>query len=112
MNRRNFLAGLGAASALPALPLSTIALSSAAPVVFPRPKALRPGDPVGLIPPATEVPDPDRLALAERTINYFKLKMKRGKNVGKHFGTYRESIETRLDDLHAMFRDPEVKAIF
>jgi muramoyltetrapeptide carboxypeptidase len=110
MKRRNFLAGVGAASALPLL--RTGIYSSPAPADLIRPRALRPGDTVGLITPATEVPDPDRLALAERTINYFKLRMKRGRNVGKHFATYHESIQARLDDLHAMFRDPEVKAVF
>jgi muramoyltetrapeptide carboxypeptidase len=45
-------------------------------------------------------------------MNYFKLRMKRGQNVGRRFGTYRESVTARLDDLHAMFRDPEVKAVF
>jgi muramoyltetrapeptide carboxypeptidase len=110
MKRRNFLAGVGAASAFPLI--RTGIYSSPAPADLIRPKALRPGDTVGLITPATEVPDPDRLALAERTINYFKLRMKRGRNVGKHFATYHESIQARLDDLHTMFRDPEVKAVF
>jgi muramoyltetrapeptide carboxypeptidase len=110
MNRRNFIAGVGAASALPLL--RTAIYSSPAPVDLARPRALAPGDTVGLITPATEVPDPDRLALAERTISYFKLRMKRGRNVGRRFGTYRESLAARLDDLHAMFRDPEVKAVF
>jgi muramoyltetrapeptide carboxypeptidase len=110
MKRRNFLAGAGAVCTLPLLASATYSLTS--PVDLIRPKALRPGDTVGLITPATEVPDPDRLALAERTINYFKLRMKRGKNVGKRFGTYGESLQARLDDLHGMFSDPEVKAVF
>ncbi|MDT4967329.1 MAG: muramoyltetrapeptide carboxypeptidase [Acidobacteriota bacterium] len=108
MERRNFLAGVGAAAAFPALRAAIID----SPPDLVRPKALRPGDTVGLITPATEVPDPDRLALVERTMTYFKLKMKRGRNVGRRFGTYRESVEARLDDLHSMFRDPEVNAIF
>jgi muramoyltetrapeptide carboxypeptidase len=77
-----------------------------------RPRALRAGDTVGLVTPATEVPDPDRLALAEHTIKYLGLRVKRGRNVGRRLGTYRESVETRLDDLHSMFRDPEVRGIF
>lgn len=117
MKRRNFLASVGAASALPLL-RATIYSSPAtaendhSPADLIRPKALRLGDTVGLITPATEVPEPERLALAERTINYFKLRMKRGRNAGRRFGTYRESVEARLDDLHTMFRDPEVKAVF
>ena len=112
MQRRNFLAGVGASCALPFLRPSVFGERQSSATTLIRPKALNPGDTIGLITPATEVPDPDRLALAERTVGYFKLRMKRGKNVGKRFGTYRESVAARLDDLHAMFRDPEVKAIF
>jgi len=77
-----------------------------------RPKVLRAGDTVGLITPATYVPDPDRLATAERTLKYFGLRMKMARNAGKRMGDYHLSINERLDDLHAMFRDPEVKAVF
>ena len=77
-----------------------------------RPKALRSGDTVGLITPATYVPDPDRLSLAERTITYFGLRMKLAKNAGKRMGDYHISVDERLDDLHAMFRDKEVNAVF
>ena len=112
MQRRNFLAGVGASCALPFVHRSTFGQRQSNSTNLIRPRALSPGDMVGLITPATEVPDPDRLALAERTIGYFKLRMKRGKNVGRRFGTYRESVAARLDDLHAMFRDPEVKAVF
>ncbi len=77
-----------------------------------RPKALRPGDTIGLITPSTYVSDPDRLAEAERTVRYFGLKPKFGKNVRKRFGYLGGSIAERVDDLHAMFRDPEVAGIF
>jgi muramoyltetrapeptide carboxypeptidase len=111
VTRRGFLGSIGAAAYL---------VSTASPEIYAakqpkeliRPKALRAGDTVGIITPATEVPDPDRLALAERTLKYFGLQMKRGKNVGKRFGNYRESVQTRLDDLHEMFRDREIKAVF
>src|SRR5215813_102537 len=77
-----------------------------------RPPALRPGDTVGLITPSSYVSDPDRLALAERTVVYFGLKPKFGKNVRKREGYLGGSIEERLEDLHAMFADPAVNAIF
>lgn len=112
MQRRNFLAGVGASCTLPFIRPTTFGQRQPETANLIRPAALRPGDTIGIITPATEVPDPDRLALAERTINYFKLRMKRAKNVGKRFGTYRESVAARLDDLHTMFRDPEVKAVF
>src|SRR5947208_7789932 len=77
-----------------------------------RPRALRPGATVGLITPSTYVSDPDRLALAERTLRYFDLKPKFGKNVRKRSGYLGGSIDERLEDLHSMFADPDVDAVF
>ncbi len=67
---------------------------------------------MGLITPSTFVSDPDTLAAAERTVRYFGLKSKWGRNVKKKSGYLGGSVEERVDDLHAMFRDPEVKAVF
>jgi muramoyltetrapeptide carboxypeptidase len=100
MRRRDLLAG-GALLASPAAQDSLV-----------RPRALREGDTVGLITPATYVSDPDRLALVERTIKYFGLKMKLGRHVGERLGYLGGSDRDRLEDLHDMFRDPEVKAVF
>lgn len=77
-----------------------------------KPKALREGDTVGLITPSTFVSDPDRLALAERTLRYFGLKPKFGRNVKKKEGYVGGTVAERVADLHEMFRDPEVKGIF
>ncbi|MDQ6786572.1 MAG: LD-carboxypeptidase [Acidobacteriota bacterium] len=118
ITRRSFLVNTGAAASLlvtsgkslSAQIKTNVETTSAANLI--RPKALRTGDTIGVITPATEVLDPDRLALVERTVKYFGLKMKRGKNVGKRFVTYPESVQARLDDLHEMFRDAQVKAIF
>jgi muramoyltetrapeptide carboxypeptidase len=104
MTRRGFFGALGMATALP--------LTATAERKLIRPKALRPGDTVGLITPSSYVSDPDRLALAERTARYFGLVPKFGKNVRKRDGYLGGGIEDRVEDLHAMFRDPEVKAVF
>ncbi len=77
-----------------------------------KPQALKPGDTVGLITPGTYVSDPDRLALVKRTVEYFGLKPKFGRNVGKRAGYLGGSEEERLEDLHAMFRDDSVRAVF
>jgi muramoyltetrapeptide carboxypeptidase len=77
-----------------------------------RPKALRQGDTVGVITPSTPVVDPDRLALVARTLQHFGLRAKVGKNVGRHSVDYAAFVNERLDDLHAMFRDKEVSAVF
>src|SRR5437899_4560729 len=77
-----------------------------------RPRALKPGDTVGLITPSSYVSDPDRLMLAERTVRHFGLVPKFGKNVRRRDGYLGGTIEERLEDLHAMFRDPQVKGVF
>ena len=105
MRRRSFLAAAAGALAAPAFPQSG-ALSLI------RPKALKTGDTVGLITPSTYVSDPDRLQLARRTAEYFGLRAKVGRNVSKRTGYLGGSPAERLEDLHAMFRDPEVKAVF
>jgi len=102
MTRRHLLAASAALSAFAAVPERKLI----------RPKALRVGDTVGLITPSSYVSDPDRLALAERTARYFGLVPKFGKNVRKREGYLGGTVEDRIEDLHAMFRDPEVKAVF
>jgi muramoyltetrapeptide carboxypeptidase len=99
MNRRSFLATV-AATAAPAAPGLL------------RPKALRAGDTVGLVTPSSYVSDPDRLALAERTLDYFGLRVKWGRHVRKRSGYLGGTVEERVEDLHSMFRDPEVHAVF
>ncbi|MGD0013707.1 MAG: LD-carboxypeptidase, partial [Bryobacteraceae bacterium] len=86
--RRSFLtacgAGLTTLAARAAADEPTVrAAADEAPV---RPAALRAGDTVGLITPGTYVSDPDRLALAVRTVEYFGLRPKMGRNVGKRIG--------------------------
>jgi muramoyltetrapeptide carboxypeptidase len=101
MRRRSFLSGLSGLLGQP---------GRAAPVI--KPKVLRPGDTVGLITPSTYVSDPDRLALAERTIRYFGLRSRIGANVSKRSGYLGGSVEERVADLHSMFHDPAVSAVF
>jgi muramoyltetrapeptide carboxypeptidase len=109
MKRRNFMTALGAGLAVPWLTLAHKRESSDGLVL---PRALRSGDTVGLITPATYVSDPDKLALADRTLKYFGLRVKLGKQVGKRSGYFGSPAEERLDDLHSMFRDMDVQAVF
>ncbi len=92
------------------LPAALAAPAAAPPLV--KPPALKLGDTVGLITPGTYVSDPDRLALVKRTVEYFGLRPRLGRNVAKRTGYLGGTDEERLEDLHAMFRDPEVKAVF
>ena len=75
-------------------------------------RALKPGDTVGLITPSTYVSDPDRLALAERTIRYFGLKVEIGRHVRRRDGYLGGSVDERVADLHDMFRNPDIHAVF
>lgn len=101
MKRRSFLAAAPAGAAT--------ALQPPAPV---KPRALRPGDTVGLITPSTYVSDPDRLWLAQRTIEALGLRCKMGRSVGRREGYLGGGVRERVEDIHAMFADPEVKAVF
>ena len=114
MKRRNFLSSIAAGCALPFVESAVLngrsqPRQNTSELI--RPKALRRGDTVGLITPGTYVSDPERLALIEPTMKFFGLRAKMGKSAGKRLGTYRISIDERLDDLHAMFRDKEVSAV-
>jgi muramoyltetrapeptide carboxypeptidase len=101
MDRRTFMA----------LPAGVAAQGTDHPELL-KPESMRPGDTVGLITPATYVSDPDALITAKRTVEYFGLKPKFGRNVGKRDGYLAGTIEHRLEDLHAMFADPAVRGIF
>src|SRR6266849_9093060 len=102
MRRRTFITSLGATLMIPA------ACKMASPGTEPAaagkelllPHALKPGDTVGYITPATFVVDPDLLGRSERNLRNLGLKPKFGKSVGKHTGYLGGSIEERLDDLH------------
>ena len=112
MKRRIFLSNASAyvaASSIARLSPSQI-FAQTSDLIFPE--RLRAGDTVGVITPATAVPDPDRLALVERTVRHFGLRLKMARNAGRRMGDYRASVTERLDDLHSMFRDREVKAVF
>ena len=106
-NRREFLT-TAAAGAIASRQIRVAAVEQ--PLI--RPATLRPGDTVGLITPGTYVSDPDRLALAARTVKFFDLRMKLGRNVSKRLGYLGGTDQERLDDLHEMFRDPQVKAVW
>jgi muramoyltetrapeptide carboxypeptidase len=101
LNRRNFLAAT-TAGALYAQPTPTPLL---------RPRVLKPGNTVGVIAPSTAVFDPDTLAAAERTIRYLGLKLKWGKYIRQR-SEYQASVHERVEDLHSMFRDPAIDAVF
>ncbi|MBI2685012.1 MAG: LD-carboxypeptidase [Acidobacteria bacterium] len=102
MRRRAFLTALAAPLISPAALAAKLM----------KPKVLKKGDTVGFVTPSTYVSSPDEIATAERTAEYFGLKVKMGANVRKRAGYLGGTIAERAADVNAMFADAEVKAIF
>ncbi|WP_229483654.1 S66 peptidase family protein [Massilia horti] len=76
-----------------------------------KPPRLRQGDLIGLIAPAGHVSD----AAIEKSVRHIEslgFRAKEGRYLREVYGNYAGSAEMRLADLHAMFLDPEVKAIW
>lgn len=107
MTRRQLLMSLSSASAV-----SCASGASRANLQIVKPPALRPGDTVGIISPATQVTDPDRLQLAQRTVEQLGLKPKWAKNARTQRAHGVASVAERVDDLHEMFRDQDVRGVF
>ena len=76
------------------------------------PSVLKQGDTVGVISPSTAVSDPDDIAKAKEALDYFGLKMKMAPHVIRGAGYKSRTVDERLEDLHNMFRDREIKAVF
>lgn len=77
-----------------------------------KPQKLKTGDIVGIISPGTAVSSPDDLVKVEEILNYLGLKFKYASNVFKGSGYKTRTVGERVDDLHEMFSDKDVKAIF
>jgi muramoyltetrapeptide carboxypeptidase len=75
------------------------------------PHRLQPGDLVGLIAPGSSISE-EGILKAVRQIESLGLKVKLGKNLRAINGFLAGSDQQRLDDLHAMFADPTVKAVW
>jgi len=76
-----------------------------------KPKKLLKGDTIGIVSPASS---PDDLSRINKGAAYFEnlgYSVEVGKNVGKYYGYLAGSDEERIEDLHAMFANKNVKAI-
>jgi muramoyltetrapeptide carboxypeptidase len=118
--RRTFMGMLAAALALPG------GVAAAASTATPRhmhrpsfhrtpkmikPPRLHPGDTVGLLAPAGHTSD-EAIAKAIAHIEELGFIVKQAPNLREVHGNYAGTVQQRLDDLHGMFADPEVKALW
>lgn len=76
-----------------------------------KPARLKKGDTVGIIAPASP-PDSEKLLRSFSFLEELGLNIKLGKHVNDQYGYLAGRDQARLDDIHAMFCDKEVKAIF
>ena len=77
-----------------------------------KPKRLKPGDVVGVISPASSPDDPIKIENGVKYLEKNGYRVVVGKNVGKYLGYLAGSDQERVDDLHSMFKNKDVKAIF
>ncbi len=76
-----------------------------------KPARLKEGDTVGMIAPSSSV-SAETLARAIANIESLGLKVKTGDNILKSKGYLAGTEKERLDDLHKMFADPAIKAVW
>ncbi len=113
MQRRKFIKNIGLASAT----LSLMSFSnndidddnSSKKKI--KPKALKKGDIIGLITPGSFISD-EGLQTAIENIESLGFKVKLSKNIRKQRGYTAGTKQERIDDLHDMFADNEVKGIW
>ncbi len=77
-----------------------------------KPKKLQKGDLIGIISPASSVDDTSRIERGVQYIEKMGYTVMVGKNVGKYNGYLAGTDQERLDDLHSMFSNKKVKAVF
>lgn len=76
-----------------------------------KPPRLRPGATIGLVAPGGYTTEA-AIAKAVRNIASLGCRVKEGVHLRAVFGNYAGTAQQRVDDLHAMFADPDVDAIW
>jgi muramoyltetrapeptide carboxypeptidase len=79
-----------------------------------RPKAstLKQGDTIGLIAPASKPQTSEKISGSVRYFESLGYRVTLGKHIEKQYGYLAGTDDERAEDLHQMFRDKNVKAIF
>ena len=96
---------LAAGMTAPAMALSTPARALV------KPPRLLPGHVIGLVAPGGYTTE-SAIDKAVRNIESLGCRVKQGANLRAVFGNYAGTAQQRIDDLHAMFADPGVNAIW
>ena len=76
-----------------------------------RPKKLKIGDTIGLISPASPVSD-EAYSRTLKNLENLGFKYKTGDNILKKYGYLAGDDKGRVEDIHKMFADPEIDAVW
>ena len=109
--RRSFHRTIAAALLLPFAPAPARPTTTRTMTPLIKPPRLACGDVVGLVAPGGYTSDA-AIEQAVRHIEALGLRAKPGTYLREVWGNYGGTVAARIADLHAMFRDPEVKAIW
>ncbi len=111
-SRRRFGGALAASLAAAALPAQAASRHRPSPAMtLIKPPRLREGDLIGLIAPSGHTSD-DAIQKAVTRIESLGFKVALGNHLREVHGNYAGTAEQRLADLHGMFRDPDIKALW
>ncbi len=76
-----------------------------------KPKALQPGDKVGIAAPASAPNNPERIDLGLEAIRKLGFEPVLAPNARRKLGFIAGTDQQRADDLHTLFQDPSIRAI-
>ena len=111
ISRRAFAALAAGAAGASVLPAAALSPPRAMKQRLIKPPRLSFGDTIGLVAPGGHTSE-EGIARAVAKIEQLGFKVRLGANLRAQHGNYGGSVQQRCDDLHAMFRDPDVRAIW
>lgn len=76
-----------------------------------KPKALRSGDTLGLIAPSGVIDHEDSISVTKELFQAMGFRIQEGKFIRNRYGHLAGSVEERVDDIHRMFANPQIKGI-
>ncbi|MDE3057408.1 MAG: LD-carboxypeptidase [Bacteroidota bacterium] len=116
VSRRKFIAGMSASALAAVYPPSFLSrfeehVSSDTELSLIKPKALKPGDTVGIIAPASNVYEHEEIVMGREIIESLGFKTVLGKNTARQYGYLAGSDEQRADDMNEMFHRDDIDGI-
>lgn len=116
-SRRNFLAGFSASALAAIYPPAFVEMLEArtkdqSPLPTVKPAALKKGDTIGLVMPATAVETPERIVIAKEIAESLGFTVVLGKHVQNVYGYLAGSDKERAEDINEMFDRSDVKGVF